>query len=85
MNRLHSFFLYKVGQNVTFTSLFMFLSWLNGTVTSFLMFGNHWSFPFLRSKKAVVYNNRSKRSFRNRNDETNLCPSLSMTNLITFQ
>jgi hypothetical protein len=33
------------------SSFFPFLSWLNGKVTSFLLFENHKPFPFLRSKQ----------------------------------
>jgi hypothetical protein len=51
MKRLHRSFLYKVDQNETVTSFFPFLSWLNGTVTSFLLFENPEPFPFLRSKQ----------------------------------
>jgi hypothetical protein len=53
MKRLHRSFLYKAGQNVTVTSFFSFLCWLNVTVTSFLMFENPWLFPFLRSKQTT--------------------------------
>jgi hypothetical protein len=51
MKRLHRSFLYKVEQNEMVTSFFPFLSWLNGMVTSFLLFENPEPFPFHRSEQ----------------------------------